>query len=230
MTPAPLFILGMHRSGTSCLTGMLEEAGLWLGDVKRASTHNRKGNRENPRIMQLNEAVLAANGGAWDNPPSAQVQWDAAQMSERAEILSTYPKGRMWGFKDPRTLFTLEGWRRALPQARLVGSFRHPVAVARSLEARSKMPLDRGLALWTSYNHRLLDLAQSEDVPLICFDMPPAAYLAKVDALISDLGLRPPAQGSSFFEADLRHQSATDTAALPRETQALYDVLCDRLI
>jgi len=31
----PILILGMHRSGTSCLAGCLEEAGLYLGDVTK---------------------------------------------------------------------------------------------------------------------------------------------------------------------------------------------------
>lgn len=28
-----LIVFGMHRSGTSCLTGTLEEAGVYLGEV-----------------------------------------------------------------------------------------------------------------------------------------------------------------------------------------------------
>jgi len=43
----PILILGMHRSGTSCLAGCLEEAGLYLGDVNLKAGFNKKGNREN---------------------------------------------------------------------------------------------------------------------------------------------------------------------------------------
>ena len=49
---APIFVLGMLRSGTSCLTGILEEAGLFLGDVKRKSRFNAKGNRPHPAFHQ----------------------------------------------------------------------------------------------------------------------------------------------------------------------------------
>lgn len=41
-----VLILGMHRSGTSCLAGSLQEAGLYLGEVNTAAPHNAKGNRE----------------------------------------------------------------------------------------------------------------------------------------------------------------------------------------
>ena len=136
MTKPPLLILGMHRSGTSCLTGLLEEAGVWLGEVKRASAHNAKGNREIPEVMALNEAVLAANGDAWNKPPEGPVTWTSAHLAERDRILAGYPADRVWGVKDPRMLFTLEGWRSALPQVRLVGTLRHPLSVARSLHAR----------------------------------------------------------------------------------------------
>jgi len=32
-----VLILGMHRSGTSCLAGSLQEAGLYLGEVNTAA-------------------------------------------------------------------------------------------------------------------------------------------------------------------------------------------------
>ena len=46
----PIVILGMHRSGTSCLAGCLEELGLHLGTVITSAPHNKKGNRENPEL------------------------------------------------------------------------------------------------------------------------------------------------------------------------------------
>lgn len=231
MTPPPLLILGMHRSGTSCLTGLLEEAGLWLGEVKRQSGHNAKGNRENPGIMALNDAVLTAAGAAWNAPPEGPLAWDSAHAETRDSLLKGYPEGRVWGFKDPRTLFTLDFWRAALPQARLVGSLRHPLAVARSLQARNRMPLDRGLALWTAYNRRLHTLAQVHDLPILSFDAPPADYRAAVLRLIDSLGLTPPPGGPDFFDESLRHQTARDAEIpLPAETAALYMRLRERAL
>jgi len=79
----PCFVLGMHRSGTSYLTGILEEAGLWLGEVTRVSTFNAKGNRESPPLMRLNDAVLAANGGSWHCPPEGAVTWSLEHTTRR---------------------------------------------------------------------------------------------------------------------------------------------------
>lgn len=227
--PSPLLVLGMHRSGTSCLTGLLEEAGVWLGEVRRSSAHNAKGNRENPEIMALNEAVLKANGASWDKPPERHVIWDTSHLAERDRILAGYPAGRVWGLKDPRTLFTLEGWRAALPKARLIGTVRHPLAVARSLEARSKMPLHQGLALWTSYNLRLLELARREDIPILSFDHSAKRYLGAAAALIVAMGLNVPPNGIGFFDESLRHQVVTDDLPLPTDTAALYSALQEQI-
>jgi hypothetical protein len=105
-----VLILGMHRSGTSCLTGSLQEAGLYLGAINESAPNNAKGNRENLAIMDLQNEVLAASGGAWDRPPDAVV-WSAEHKARRDALIATYPADRIWGFKDPRTLLTLEGWQ-----------------------------------------------------------------------------------------------------------------------
>ena len=49
-TPVVL-VLGMHRSGTSCLAGSLQQAGLELGDVFTSNPFNKKGNREHRDVM-----------------------------------------------------------------------------------------------------------------------------------------------------------------------------------
>src|SRR3954462_4719838 len=104
-------ILGMHRSGTSCLAGTLQDCGLYLGEVYEWRPFNLKGNRENQRIMDVNDAVLNLSDGAWNRPPT-QLRWDDACSAERDAIVrgmreaSTGP----WGFKDPRTLLTLPFW------------------------------------------------------------------------------------------------------------------------
>ena len=64
MSSQVIGVLGMHRSGTSCLTGTLEEAGVFLGEVVVQAKFNARGNRENRRIMDLHNAVLAAKGSS----------------------------------------------------------------------------------------------------------------------------------------------------------------------
>lgn len=202
-------VLGMHRSGTSCLAGSLQEHGLRLGEVHVRDPYNRKGNRENDRIVALNNAVLAHSGGAWDAPPAA-IRWCREHERERDEILMEFEaEAGPWGFKDPRVTLTLPFWQEAIVgRADFVGAFRHPAQVVRSLCARGRMSLQPAQAaqLWTHYNERLLALVRSSPFPLVPFDLPSGEYRQRVDAIAAGLRLpgRPAGAAERFFDEELR--------------------------
>ena len=92
----------MHRSGTSLVAGSLEAAGLYLGAVNNAATYNRKGNKENESIRDLNERLLARAGAAWNAPPAIQVAWSPQDEDCAWSLIGSYLEaGRPW---DSRTL------------------------------------------------------------------------------------------------------------------------------
>lgn len=226
MSALPVLVLGMHRSGTSSLAGSLQQRGLYLGDVYESRPHNRKGNRENQRIMDLNDAVLRCSGGAWDDPPAA-LRWDDGCVASRDAIalgLEREAGGKPWGFKDPRTLLTLPFWRERLPQARFLGTFRHPAQVARSLRARDpSMAAGAAFSLWLEYNRRLLALHEASPFPLADFDADPAGYVGTVDAMARWIGLdAPAASGDPFFEEALRTTAAPADLEAPARCLALH--------
>ncbi len=228
MTSSALVILGMHRSGTSCLAGSLEEAGLALGPVDSKPHTNPKGNRENRRIMDLNNAVLEANGASWDSPPDGPCHWSAEHTQWRDRLIADYKANSLWGFKDPRTLLVLEGWLRGLPGARLAGTFRHPAAVARSLQDRNGFAPAKSIDLWTRYNQRLLRLLDAHEMSLICFDWSAERYDAALQGLALRLGLVPPTPRFSFFESQLRRNASNRELPLPALTQDIYQQLLER--
>jgi tetratricopeptide (TPR) repeat protein len=77
----------MHRSGTSCLAGMLAAGGLAsAGDAVR-NWDNARGHFEMLDAVRLNEAVLAYSGGHWLSPP-AEVRWTDEHAAARDRILS----------------------------------------------------------------------------------------------------------------------------------------------
>ena len=130
----------MHRSGTSALVGSLQRHGLFLGAHNTHNKYNPRGNRENRPVLKLNEDVLRHSGGSWDAPP-AGCSGAAGISSGRARSWPSTPARPLWGFKDPRTLLTLEGWQRLVPDLEFVGVFRHPARVARSLASRPELPV-----------------------------------------------------------------------------------------
>lgn len=231
-----IIVLGMHRSGTSCLAGILQHAGVVLGDVVGRTFYNQRGNQEHARIVQLNDAVLARNGGAWDKPP-LRVEWDAKLAKIRDMVVSSFAQEPLWGFKDPRTLLTLPFWLQGLGgrEVRFVGSLRHPLAVARSLRARQpELSLEAGLLLWSLYNFKLLELLEQSGFPLLDFDLEAGAYARSVDRALLSLGLaeQSVARALDFFDDSLRSQhgeeDSREASGALQKVLPLYDLLREK--
>jgi hypothetical protein len=230
MSSRAIAVVGMHRSGTSCLTGTLEEAGVYLGPVSRKNPHNLRGNHERADIMAMHDAVLAANGGAWDRPPP-DVVWSAEQRATLRGIVESYAGYNLWGFKDPRTLLLLDGWLAEIPPLEFAGTFRHPLLVAQSLDRRSRRPLEQGLALWQTYNERLLALHMERGVPLIEFVADAKELRRKLGRLLDRLGLTVDAERLAFYTPELQHQrEPVDATALPAEVERIYRDLQARVV
>lgn len=223
-----ILVLGMHRSGTSMLAGTLEEAGLDLGEVVTQAPANEKGNRESLVLMRLHEDILERSGGSWDAIPDV-VRWSTFHRAVRDLYLTSFATSPAWGFKDPRTLFTLDGWLEALPRAEFVGIFRHPELVARSLQARDGFSLEEGIALWARYNARLLELHRAHGFPLVEFVEDPDDLRRSLRAVVLRLELPRRYAPLRFFEGRLQHHRRAG-ADLPQEVTELYAELRGRCI
>ncbi|MGJ8668071.1 MAG: sulfotransferase [Oceanococcus sp.] len=222
---APVAILGMHRSGTSCFAGCLEEAGLFLGEVNTKAPANARGNRENRQIMDLHDEVLAHHSCSWDAPPDKVLVWTVQQKIRLQELIASYPAQQCWGFKDPRSVLLLDQWIALIPNLRLVGSLRHPANVAASLRRRNKFSWQQGYALWLAYNQHLYACLQKRPFTLINFDQEPAGYRDAVGQIVADLELQIPTAGLKFFSQKLRNELPDSYPELPDEVASLYQNL-----
>lgn len=220
----------MHRSGTSCLAGTLQQAGVYLGEVSVQNKYNSKGNRENSSTMKLNEKILQYNKASWDESPKT-LEWNESFEEEGKRIIEDFEnkcKSSYWGFKDPRVLLTLPFWKKLLPEANFIGTFRHPMNVARSLNNRnnSSLKINSGLSLWTAYNKNLLDFYNTSPFPLISFDLPSNEYNAKLMKICTTLGLNDNLDNVNFFDKDMRsHKEIANASDVPEETMELYSEL-----
>lgn len=223
-------ILGMHRSGTSLLAGTLEECGLDLGEVNTAAPANEKGNRESWLVTALHEDLLRTSGGGWDKPPERPVVWGPLHRAVRDLFIDAFAARPVWGFKDPRLLFCLEGWVERLPQLEMVGVFRHPLEVSRSLVKRTpaRLTLERAYDLWLAYNRRLVAWQERAGFPVVEYGGDGRAFNDRAVALARRLRLPrvPDAAELTFFDPGLRHQQA-DASPLPEDVAAVYARLCD---
>lgn len=230
--PPPVFILGCHRSGTSCLAGLLEEAGLFLGKTLPADRHNPAGYFENEALAHFDHRWLARRGGSWIHPRVIETAsfWERCFVLGLRRHLSRQVRGRPWGLKDPRLMWCLRPWSAGRPR-RLVGIFRHPAAVQASLLARrgnEPSPFDGPVALhlWKRHARRLLALREEEDFPLLSFDAPPDAFLAAVTGILPNLGL--PASSLKGFRPELRHRTGGKDETVDEESRRLLTALRER--
>ncbi|NUN52485.1 MAG: hypothetical protein HUU06_06830, partial [Planctomycetaceae bacterium] len=201
-----VLVLGMHRSGTSCLTGCLERCGLFLGEVSRSNTHNLRGNHEAKDLVAFQEGILRRLGGDWRNPPAA-CEPTAGEVASLRTMVEALSAGGRAGAKDPRTLLLSGAWSAAAGSCVRIGTYRHPAAVARSLEKRDGMPAREAHALWNAYNSRLVRLHEERPFPIVHFDLSdPASYVRTVCAAAARLGLDPDQAGvEEFVSRELDH-------------------------
>ena len=222
-----LIVLGMHRSGTSCLTGTIEQYGVALGEVFTENPYNKKGNREIGEIQALNNEVLETNGGAWDRPVPVK-KWTAEQSKVRDEILDQIRSGAVhwWGFKDPRVVLTLPFWLEAIAEPQFIGTFRHPHRVALSLQNRNRMSLNESYKLWCAYNERLIDYIERFKFQVVDFDLDDADYQKDVAGKLQGLGLKSQIN-ECFFDPKLRNQSlgSAEDCDLPENVNEIYQKL-----
>ncbi len=222
-----VLVLGMHRSGTSCLAGCLESCGLHLGDVSRRGRFNAKGNRESRLIWSLHDQILGLNRGSWHSPPDT-IQIHPTHLAQLKDAVEELRQGRrVAGIKDPRTVLMLDQWLQLTgPRCRLVGSFRHPLAVAQSLARRDSLSMEQSLELWRRYNAELVRHHQARPFPLVEYDLTDVdRYCRSIVQVASQLNLQPRrSRIRRFVSESLSHHRAPQTD-IPADCRELYDYL-----
>jgi len=159
----PVIMLGMHRSGTSLLSSMLAELGLFTGQ-------DLQDDCESVFFIRCNDWILRQGQATWDHPGiflkySNDPEWRrqiANQLKRRlggtrsaryagAGHAATFRKflacDAPWGWKDPRNSFTLPVWLELYPDARVIHITRHGVDVAQSLITRERRLRQRFVSL-----------------------------------------------------------------------------------
>jgi hypothetical protein len=160
-------VVGMHRSGTSAVARVINLLGVPLGDpadlIEAELASNPAGHWESNALMAFNDRLLSVLGGSWSSPPQFPKHWERETEVRRlsSEALETFANvytDQTWAWKDPRLCLTLPFWRSVLPaRTAAIMVVRHPLEVARSLEARNRFPIPRSLQIWETYNASALD-------------------------------------------------------------------------
>ena len=162
-----LLVVGMHRSGTSAITGAVAALGFHTPHTEDLFQWHESNPEhwESRTLVRTDDQILRSLGGSWEAPPDFPPGWmDSPEVIEApdpepgAVMSAAYPYDGPCVWKDPRVCLLLPYWMRILPQpvaALLV--WRDPLPVGRSLAKRDDMHLADGIALWERYNRSALE-------------------------------------------------------------------------
>ena len=147
----PIVVVGMHRSGTSLVSRLLDKSGILMGK-------DLQSDHESKFFIGLNKWVYENAGADWARPAAVA---ELVAFEPAREKVEQYLRARVsssasrkysgqphsnglfdldcpWGWKDPRNGPALPFWTSIWPEMRIIHVVRHGVDVAASLHTRSK--------------------------------------------------------------------------------------------
>lgn len=158
-----LIVLGMHRSGTSCVAGLLQLLGAYAGapgaflrNPSGDSAENSRGFVERNDLHMACVGALRRRGGDWSVPlgwddsalPAARARWRREWAPIAQELAGQSP----WLIKEPRLCLLYGEIADRVAQPVFVHVVRAPTAVAASVRRRDGLTPAHALALWEHYN------------------------------------------------------------------------------
>ena len=170
-------ITGPFRSGTSCVTGLLERCGFDLGKnirvLRDPTEHNPKGHFEHDLLFAINERLIIEAGqsdtGIFCVPTSDELALLAPKRERYFNLFIKKFDGELC--KDPLLCITLSLWEQHWPDLRkAIFCLRHPLAVARSMNKRYGITIEQGLELWQTYTQRFFYSPRKTDIFIFDFD------------------------------------------------------------
>ena len=161
--PAPkriaVVVLGMHRSGTSALAGVLNLLGCDAPAKQMKPTKdNEKGYFEAERLYGLHTELLNSAGSTWDDWLPVNPGWFKSNRVEEFHdralelVKQEFGTSRLFVLKDPRICRLVPFWEDVLKESdaapRYVMTHRNPLEVAASLAQRDGMNTGMGMLIW----------------------------------------------------------------------------------
>ncbi|MBL4671755.1 MAG: hypothetical protein JKX81_05805 [Arenicella sp.] len=158
-----LLVTGMHRSGTSALTRVLNFSGATLPKALLAPVkgENEKGFWESQRIMEFHDELLESLGGDWNALHSVPSQWFSSDEAGFYKtklidlIKNEFDEFETAVIKDPRICKLSPLWNAALTEIGVAPHYivcvRSPIEVAQSLGVRNGYSRSYSINLWFNY-------------------------------------------------------------------------------
>ncbi|MBE1162903.1 sulfotransferase family protein [Dyella acidiphila] len=233
-----LLILGMHRSGTSAVTRVVNLLGANIGrNILPPGAGNSEGFWEHADAMLTNHYLLESFGRSWFDirrlPPHWLQRPEAQNVQPRIRriISDEFAASTLVAVKDPRMCLTAPAWIDAFRamgyEVQCLLVVRDPREVAASLQAREPWMREPAYLLWAHYMVEAVLAARECPRALITYDQLLGDWRATMQRVAGTLALTwPRAEAAassdidSFLHAGHRHHRAR-----PEHDSALPDNL-----
>ena len=208
-----VIVAGMHRSGTSAMTRVLNLLGCALPEeLIGPNLGNERGHWESAAIVELNDQIFTAAGTSWDDWMGINSDWRASALREEAVLKASAlvqqhsQLGPLFVVKDPRISKIVDIWLDAFDKVdvepTLIIMLRNPIEVANSLERRDLMSPAYGHLLWLRYMLDVELYSRGRKRIICCFDQLLENWSAVVKQIRSSTGLFFP-RNSSLIQNEI---------------------------
>lgn len=244
--PDCLVVLGMHRSGTSALSGVLSLLGGQApATLISPNEENPKGFFESRKVVRLNESLLQILGLTWDNWEEADFSYCNSKQQDMFREKASDVLELEFGsadpiiLKDPRLCRLQTVWNEVLEKAQRTTAFihihRHPDEVAKSLYVRNDIAPGFGRLLWLRYVLEAESGSRGKNRAFTSYPLLLQDWRSVVAKLETSLMLQFPQRPNSwmndieaFLCTNLHRQRRSDAESrnsLPGPLQEVYNIL-----
>jgi hypothetical protein len=230
MNRQALLILGMHRSGTSAIAGVVTRLGAQEPrTLLSADRYNELGYYESLAFVEFHDRLLSAGGSCWNDWTSfntdklctTSAEWSVAW---RCLLEQEFGCAPLFVVKDPRICRLLPFWLRNLADNDItpvaILAIRDPFEVARSLAVRNGFGEQYSLLLWL--RHVLDAELETRKITrsIVSYQQLLVDWKAVAEKIAAETGVHWPewsdatdAEISAFLKQDLRHHIADNGAS-----------------
>jgi GT2 family glycosyltransferase len=222
-----IIVAGMHRSGSSAITRIVNLFGAQIAnELLPPAADNERGFWESLRVVEIHDRLLHALSSSYHDPFPLPEYWTQTKAAQQAvlelaeEIKKDFADGDFFVVKDPRISRLLPLWLRLLDdmviEPIVVVPVRNPLEIAASLKKRDQFSLAKSLIMYlrssletelVSRGRRRLFVHYDQ---LLCDWSSFAARLAKLtDGRLPRTRAASIIEINNFLSSDLRHNRFT---------------------
>lgn len=175
-------VLGMHRSGTSMVTHLIKEMGVFIGardELEEGTLYNKDGHFEFKQVVDIHDNILRHYNRSWYDTTPFQIDLNEGYIKDCKEKLkrivgNLLGNAEYIGLKDPRMCLMFPLWDEIFSELNLEVCYivicRKPIEVAMSLKTRDGFPIEYGEKLWCYYNHEIINNLSMKKIFLTYYD------------------------------------------------------------